>query len=343
MFVNSKQLYFIGLSFHVMIYLNKGDFTMADFFLHSQLIDELYKLNKDDKYLAYAKMGAQGPDPFYYVIKSKIQKQSMNLADDMHDSLVNKLLISMTEYVKSHNNEILRAYFKGFLSHFILDVNIHPYIYYFTGEYISDDPSTYQYRGYHLRFERAVDMAYIRYRYDKSAPSFHKRDRVIPSKEVPNEIKALMKHVAKEVYLVEDADQLYTHGYHTMRKLLKLLVSDRTGIKKILLSIADMFMKPSPILLRDYPYHRKDRVYDYLNLNHSTWHHPITNEPITLSVIDIYQQALDETRYTIEKVFAYIDGDQSIDLASIYKNRSFNSGYDTSKPRKMIHFKLYDH
>jgi len=342
MFVNSKQVYFMGTKFHVKIYLNKGDPIMADFFLHSQLINEIYIKHENDPYLAYAKMGAQGPDPFYYVIKSKIQKQSMNLADDMHDSLVNNLLICMTDYVKSHNNKILRAYFKGFLSHFILDVNIHPYIYYFTGEYISEDPSTFQYRGYHLRFERAVDMAYIRYRYHKSAPSFHNRDRVIPAKEVPNEIKALMKHVAKEVYHVENADQLYINGYKTMRKLLKLLVSDRTGIKKIILRIGDMFMKPSPILLRDYPYHRKDRLYDYLNLEHDTWHHPITNEPITLSVIDIYQQALDELKYIIEKVFAYIDGDQSIDLASIYKNRSFNSGYDTSKPRKMIHFKLYD-
>lgn len=332
----------MGTKFHDMIYLNKGDPTMADFFLHSQLINEIYKKHENDPYLAYAKMGAQGPDPFYYVIKSEIQKQSMNLADDMHDSLVNQLLITLTNYVKSHNDEILRAYFKGFLTHFILDVNIHPYIYYYTGEYISDDPSTYKYRGYHLRFERAVDMAYIRFRYHQSAPSFHQRDRVIPAKEVPVEIKEMMKHVAKEVYQVDDVDKLYEHGYQTMRKLLKFLVSDKTGIKKIILRIADIFMKPSPILLRDYPYHRKDKKYDYLNLEHDTWYHPITNKPITLSVIDIYQQALDEASHTIEKVFAYIDGDQSIDLASIYKNRSFNSGHDTSKPRKMIHFKLYD-
>jgi hypothetical protein len=101
-------------------------------------------------------------------------------------------------------------------------------------------------------------------------------------------------------------------------------------------------MKESPILLRDYPYHRKDKKYDYLNLGHQVWHHPITNEPMTLSVIDIYDQAFLEVEDMTPKVFAYIDGDETIDLEKIFKNKSFNSGYDTSKPRKMKHFKLYD-
>jgi len=222
---------------------------MADFFLHTQLIEDIYQKNPEYKLLGYAKIGAQGPDPFYYVLKSKYQKESMNLADDMHDSKINEFLIAITDYVKAHQTDILLAYYKGFLTHFVLDVNIHPYIYYYTGEYFVDRPKTYKFRGYHLRFERSVDIAYIRNRYHQEARMFHKRSRILPIKDTPSEIRELHQKVASLVYGVHKGSEYFDNGYQSMRKLLKLLISDKTGFKKLLLSILDLFNRSSPIYL----------------------------------------------------------------------------------------------
>lgn len=314
---------------------------MADFFLHTQLIEDIYNAHQTYKHLEVAKIGAQGPDPFYYVIKKGISASSHMLADLMHDEKINDFLIALTDEVKAQNDEILKAYLIGFITHFILDVNIHPYIYYFTGEYIESELKTHIYRGYHLRFERSVDISYIRHRYQKNPIDFHLRKRIVPLKEVPNQILELHKNIALKVYEQKHADMKFDSGYHTMRMLLKLLIKDVTGLKKIILSIADMFSKTSPIFLKDYPYHKKDRSYDYLNLDHHPWHHPITNETYTFSVLDIYDQAYKEAAETIKEVLAYLDG-KEVDLKSLFKNRSFNSGIDTSKERTMKYFKLFD-
>ena len=315
---------------------------MADFFLHTQLIEDIYKNHLEYNHIEYAKLGAQGPDPFYYVIKSKIHKQANQLADDMHDTRINEFLISMVNYAKEKQDPYLNAYIIGFMTHFILDVTIHPYIYYNVGEYFYDEPKTHKYRGYHLRFERSVDVAYIRYRYKKDAPSFHRRNRITPIKCTPDNIKALHDYVSKKVYDIDRGGDLYDSGYLTMRKLLNLLINDKLGFKKLFLSIADKFMSPSPIYLKDYPYHKKDKDYDYLNLGHGKWHHPITNKEMSLSVIDLYDQAYEEVEDVIAKVLSYIEGNDQIDLKEVFKNRSFNSGEDVSKGLRMIHFKLYD-
>lgn len=315
---------------------------MADFFLHAQLIEDIYKKHPEYVNLGIAKIGAQGPDPFYYVIDKDIIKSSHMLADDMHDKNINDLLIAMTNYIKAHNTTTLRSYFRGFLAHFILDVHIHPYIYYNTGEYFPNKPKTHHYRGYHLRFERAVDIAYVYHRYQKEATSLHKTNRILPLKKVPDEILELFDHVGKKVYHIDHAGHKHLRGYLTMRKLLSSLIVDPLGIKKMFLSIVDLFQKHSPIMLKDYPYHKKHKKYDYLNINHKTWHHPITNEPLTSSVLDIYDHAFKELDETITIVFDYIDGKKDINLKDIFKNRSFNSGFDTSKPRTMKHFRLFD-
>lgn len=315
---------------------------MADFFLHTQLIEDLYKKHPEYQHLDVAKIGAQGPDPFYYVLKSAYQKGAMHLADLMHDEKINDLLIAMADYVKAHFSEELLAYYQGFLSHFVMDVNIHPYIYYYTGVFIKDQPETYQYRGYHLKFERSVDIAYIRHRYQKDIHQFHKRSRILPIKETPQMIMDMHQDVASNVYHIDRADLYFANGYQSMRKLLKILIIDRLGIKRFLLGIVDFFHRTSPIRFQDYPYHKKDKRYDYLNLNHTTWHDPISNAPHEKSILEIYQNAFDEADRIIQKTSMYIKGEETIDLKSLFKNRSFNSGYDTSKPRHMIYFKRYD-
>ena len=313
---------------------------MADFFLHCKLIETLYKKNPSYKYLDYAKIGTQGPDPFFNILK-KSYKEGNRLGNKLHHEKINESLISMTNYVKDNYSEVLMAYLKGYLAHFALDIHIHPYIFYWTGEYDKQRPETYHYFGYHMRFERSVDVAYIYDKYKKNASAFHKYQRVFPSPVIPDEIKDLMTHVVKQTFDVDQGGMYLENGYHMMRKLSKTLIKDRLGLKKLFLRFVGLFLKMSMLKIYDYPYTNKPLKYDYLNLKHNTWHHPVTNKAYTLSVYDIFDEALVELEYLIEQVELYIKGDTSIDLEKLFNNRSYDTGLNILTQGPMKHFKLY--
>lgn len=313
---------------------------MADFFLHCQMIEDLYKKNPSYQHIAYAKIGTQGPDPYFNVLK-KAYKEGNRLGNKLHHYHINQSLITMTNYVKAHYSDELMAYYRGYLAHYALDTHIHPYIFYLTGEYDKTRIETHHYFGYHMRFERSIDVAYIQKRYQKNASKFHDYKRVFPLADVPQEIKDMMTHVTKEVFDVDQGGMYFENGYHTMRLLSKTLIKDRLGIKKVFLKFVGLFLKLSMLYVHDYPYTTKPNAYDFLNDKHQTWHHPVTNEAFNLSVDQIYDQAYKRLEYLIQSTNAYILDDKDIDLSEVFANQSYDTGLDIDTQGVMQYFKLY--
>lgn len=312
---------------------------MADFFLHTQLIEDLYQRNDRYQHLEWAKLGAQGPDPIYFCLR--YQKDAMALANDLHHSKINAFLIALTEYVKNTQSAELTAFYVGFISHYVLDVVIHPYIYHFTGDYHEDRKETYLYRGLHLSFERGVDMDYIHHRYQMEPEQFHKKHRILKLKRTPQIINDMMQTLIEHIYLHPKGGQYYTIGHHTMHLILRYGIVDKTGFKRWILRGIDQLHPKSPLILSSYPYRKRPYLYDYLNLNHHSWLHPVTGEISKKSVIDLYEEALNKTDIMIKKLLLYIEGKQTLDLEKLFENRSFNTGVDVSIPHEMKYFNPY--
>jgi hypothetical protein len=314
---------------------------MADFYMHDVLADDILKQSKTNLIPDYVKMGAQGPDPFYFNVFGIDQMKSKKLADLMHEEKINEMLISMLHYVKTNYSLELHSFFVGFLTHYALDTTIHPYIYHHAGNYKKSDPLTKVHRGLHMKFERRVDIHFIYFIHKTYANQFPVCDIVFHNFQTSQPVLELMDYVASKVYNIKDAGHLYQKGYQRMRKICKSYVEDPRGLKKLMLSIADLFNKDEIIYLKDLSYYNYDEHFDYLNLNKETWHHPITNEAFNLSVLELYVRAYHRALIFIKETDAYLNNESSIDLEKLFGNMSLNTGISVSLNQKMKHFNLF--
>jgi hypothetical protein len=315
---------------------------MADFYMHAMLADDVARTSKLKLNTSLVKMGAQGPDPYYFNALNIHKIQSLGLADDMHDHRINDMLMTMLEEVKKHYSIDLYSFFIGFLSHYALDTILHPYIYHYTGDYHQDNIKSITHRGLHVKFERRVDIHFIKLVFNQQSHRYPVCQLTFEEKEVPLEITALMEHVAKSVYQNDLGGLLYAKGYRHMQQTCKRYVQDRFGIKKTFLSFVDLFNQTERIHLRDLSYHNYDEHFDYLNLNHNTWYHPVTHQPFTFSVPELYVRSYYRTLTFIDRCSEYIFNHQKTDFKALFGNLSFNSGIDVNLNMKMTHFNLFN-
>jgi len=314
---------------------------MADLYMHVMLSEELMKASSIPINPGLVKMGAQGPDPYYFNWLSSFHTQSTQLADDMHDSKINHMLIAMLSYVKEHYSLELHSFFIGFLSHYALDTTIHPYIYYHSGNYQKDDPSTLTHRGLHVRFERRVDIHFIRHVKKQWAHQYPIHRLSFDYLVVPKVIRDFMGFIAKTVYNVDKGDLYYAKGYVHLQRICKNITQDRYGVKKRILSLVDCFNKNQTVFYQDLSYHNYDEDFDYLNLKHQLWYHPVTGEPFTWSVTDLFDLALQRAKELMEETSKYLLHNQAIQPQNLFRNQSFNSGVDCNLLLKMQYFHLF--
>lgn len=315
---------------------------MADFYMHALLAEDICRTSALKLNQGLVKMGAQGPDPYYFNALNIHKIQSLGLADDMHDHRINDMLISMLEYVKNHYSMDLHSFYIGFLSHYALDTLLHPYIYHYTGDYHKDNIKSITHRGLHVKFERRVDIHFIKLIFNQISYQYPVCNLTFDLKDVPEEITDFMEHIAKKVYQNDFGGMLYAKGYHHMQQTCKRFVQDRFGIKKGLLSIVDLFNKSQRIHLKDLSYHNVDDHFDYLNIGHETWYHPVTGEPFNLSVPELYVRAYYRVLSLIEHTSNYILNNQKTDFKKLFGNLSLNSGVDVHLNLKMTHFNLFN-
>ena len=114
--------------------------------------------------LGLLKITAQSTDPFmlYNFFKpwNKNTKKIVAFANVFHNTKSGEFLITFTEYIKRKNlinNPNIIAMLYGFISHYVLDSTMHPYVYYKTGKFESGEKTTYKYNAKHHIMESYID------------------------------------------------------------------------------------------------------------------------------------------------------------------------------------------
>lgn len=315
---------------------------MADIYSHSKLAKEVVvnlekKVDYDNLYL-----GAQGPDPLYYNFFSKSSTYYRTLADTMHDTKTRKLLTEMVNYLKKHPSKALYSYLIGFISHYALDVHIHPYVYNKVGVYDKDDESTHSYRGLHLKFERAIDCVVLEIDTEEKAHKFNFINDIFRTSKVSPEVVKMYDSVLDKVYEYPDGGTMFSIATKAMYNNVKYLVRDRFGIKTQLYKVVDFFKKDIDLFMRDLTLYDRIEKYDYLNKEKSTWYHPVTNEESNKSVAEIKYDALEFAITMVDQVDLYLKGDKSVKLSNVFTNLSFNTGLNCDRKTAMKYFNIYN-
>jgi hypothetical protein len=282
-------------------------------------------------------IGAQGADPFYY----GKPPAARTVGDDFHNKQIQKGFTLMTNYVKANYSKTLFSFYAGFILHAVLDQHVHPYVYHHVGKYDPRDPSTDDYRGLHMRFERSIDALLIKEDTGKSARSYS-LNQALPHKRVPKDVLQMIDHLCYELFHIQEGGLLYQNGYIRMRRLMTYFMKDRTGLKTLMYKGLDLFNHHHDYFYQDFTFNSLPREpFDYLNRNHVPWHHPITNHPSYKSVDDLYLDALLESEAILNTVDQYIKEDISMDFRDVFKNHSLNTGLDASVPHTMHYLNIY--
>ncbi|MGD9909885.1 MAG: zinc dependent phospholipase C family protein [Candidatus Izemoplasmatales bacterium] len=299
---------------------------MADFYLHNYIVEQVTKQSTFPFVKPLLYIGAQGPDPYYYVLDSKTQGIAHKIANRCHDELTHDLLTNLVQLVKENLTEETYTFLVGFLTHYILDVTLHPYVYYHVGEYDPKNKSTYAFRGLHLRFERSIDYEMIRLNEGVRPERFDFNQRYFPKYELPSSISSLMNEVVKRTYQEPLASGLYHKGVLTMKRVLKQYAYDPYGIKKCIFRIVDGMNNTKPLLLADVSMYHHTSKFDFLNQHHRVWYHPVSNHPHNDSVSQLLDQAVNHSKSMISDIQSYLFNHQEIDFEKLFPNLSFNTG-----------------
>ena len=260
-----------------------------------------------------------GPDVYYF------KKKTKKLAQIMHRKNTLLFFKNYIKYIKDNNlenDEYIVSSLYGFISHYILDSKIHPYIFY-KGEY---------------KLHRFYEMGLSKYIINNHniKPNEYKSYKDLNYKK-NNILESLLDEVIYKTYNIKNGGKEYFDCLNRVKFIYKYFRYDRYGIKKFFYKLIDLLINKKISLISFYNIKDVD-----LNLNHNTWIHPCDkNEVYNLSLIDLYNESLDKRLNIIKSVNKVLYKKENIDkLDNIIENRSYINGKELCSKNVMKYFEI---
>lgn len=290
---------------------------------------------------------AQGPDPLYFYnlvfpfTKQNIRKQYPR---KVHDTNTRNFFITLVKEIKEQklkNNGQTISLLYGFISHYVLDSTIHPYIVYKTGEYKKDVRDTQKYRSLHLDMELYIDGYMIFQREKIPIQKFKMYQFCFNINIIEPKVKKLLDSTVKEVYDLDNYSKYYFKAIKQMKKIYKIFRYDRFGIKRVLYIMLDKVLSKNQLKKEQLSYHiNYKKKLHYLNNEKNEWNHPMDQyETYNYSFIELYHIALNKALKIIDDVNKVIYDDEDISiLNNTFKNLSHKTGKECNDTRELKYF-----
>ena len=244
--------------------------------------------------------------------------------DYQHSHQTRKFFLTMIRIIKKghlqYDPEVM-AFLYGQLDHFVLDVVLHPYIYYVTEHY----PNKYRI-SFHGLFELWMD-GYISNKYLKKNKKYYSRMiHKSPS------LKKFINDVYQTVYDVSNGFHKYVVGFRVMRLFDSFVRNDS-------LHIFSCFMRLFSI--GDITYHHDwKQMESFLNQDHTVWYDPESHQKHTDSFEDLWKESLKVSRELIDQVNGYLYYNQKLDHPFL-QDVSYNTGLSCKRKQTIRYAKQY--
>ncbi|MHA6529695.1 zinc dependent phospholipase C family protein [Paenibacillus sp. BAC0078] len=279
-------------------------------------------------------LGCQGPDFLLYhsFLPWKKDTPALRLGDLMHTENCGPVLIEFWQRTLSlppAEMKEAQQYFLGFLTHHLLDRNLHPYINWKAG---------YKHRD-HQRFEIVLDTLFMKRLKQLDTWRNASWKKINVGSQMPFSIHTILHETAAAWY--PEAKRLpmeiWQEAYLDMLLAHKCLF-DPKGWKKALLwgKARRLFSaQPSPA---------EERL-DYLNEKHGEWRHSaLYSEVRTESVWDLWEEALSEGRAVLRALSAWVNSTVPAEAARtqehfkhVLGDRSYDTGKECSSKLKNLY------
>ena len=287
---------------------------------------------------------SQIPDSLqYYKTVNRNRTNKVRLFSKyFHTHKTGEYITTLINYIKYNyykDNPEVMAFLYATISHYVLDCNINPFIYYYSGVYDKNKKKTFKYKDQKEIIENYIDQYMIRTRENKKV-------RVckpyIDVEEIPtysSELKEVIDFAFKETFKVKGFSNEIEQSVIRMQKSYKKYRYDKHGIKYRAYKVLDLLTPKRTNKYSFLSYYYKHKNIDYLNYSHSTWYYPseksIKKED---SYVDLYEYSIKETLEIIDAVNKYIYDDEKISLKRAIRNKSYITGLNLNKEQKMKYF-----
>ena len=233
-----------------------------------------------------------------------------------------KTLLKLIKKNKLQDNSEVMAFLYGQIDHFILDIIMHPLIYYMTDAMPKEhliDP--------HGIVENLIDD-YVIWKFDRNDVNYYQKVNISD-----RELIKLINDAYKKVYNVNNISLKYRFGMILINIYDSLIRRDRLFLAKSLMKL---------INLGDISYHDNYKIaLPYLNLEHELWYDPETGEKHYESFDNLWEKASSIALETIEDVNMYLYQDKNIRNPIINNDLSFNTGLPCKEGQRKRFVKKY--
>ena len=323
---------------------------MPSIIVHHLFANKIYKeINNQNNNLEKAKLiyqtFAQSHDYLYFFKNLNFQysKEINELGHIAHREKTQTYFINLIKYIKENNlqnNPDIIAYLYGSLTHYILDANCHPFIFYKTGTYNKNNCETEKYHGEHTHIEKDLDAYYFKKHYQKEYKYCNVTKDIIKKPIFSNELIKTINYAYESTYNEKNIGQAYLQSLKIARLIYTIIIHDRFGIKQKIYSLIDKVTKKRFGSLSSYSTHINSPNLNFLNLNHQTWNHPCFKEKTyNYSFDDLIDISYDECLTIIKQIDKVLYQNQNIEsLLLVIPNKSYLTGLPLEENKKMRYF-----
>lgn len=253
-------------------------------------------------------LGNQGPDPLFYSFANPRLKAFVRLGSTMHSERPSELFGSMTQALALLPEEDLaigRAYAAGFLCHYLLDSEAHPFVY--ARQYAVCDAGVEGLtRGngseVHAVIESELDEMVLFTKRGETVATYRPHRNILhASKRVLDVASRLHAYCAITVYGLSTPRGLFASSVRCFRAGQRFLDSPN-GIKRALLGQAEELVRPYSFLRSMSHRPIESTTCQFDNRERLPWKDPFTGSVRNESFWEVYAQALERARVFVPVV-----------------------------------------
>lgn len=265
-------------------------------------------IGSDDERMAFL-IANQGPDPFFFRVRTPHIVECMSLAHAMHRCRISPQFAALRDgvsHLQRHDAQIGRAFALGMLSHYVLDRNAHPFVY--AQQWgIQEVDETLENAGsqVHAIIESDLDVLMLQIKRDGATTADCPPESELVSTARINKVAgALMSHVALSVFELLVGAIEYGGAVADMKLVYKLVEPSGAPISQMLGRLEGSFRGQS--LLASLA-HRvtAEPPLRAGNMGHIEWENPFTRQVSHESFPEVFDRALDDYA---QAAAAFVDG-----------------------------------
>lgn len=280
-------------------------------------------------------IGSSGPDFFFYFnawpwLNQKEAKRVINMGSVIHYHKITEFFKEVFTECKKHQTQKKISYVAGLLTHWFLDKETHPYIF-----YKSETPKDPKLSTIHHRlFETTVDYEMTMLIKGVNCSQYPAYKLLDYDNDTVDSIYRIYKPALKEVY---DKELHYTDiktalkHFHGIHKLLY----NKNDVKFNLFHSIEKVILKKPYIFTSMMAPLKSPNFDILNLEKKPWYHPVTNKASTKSFVEMFNESIKPCQEVLTLFFHYLKNEVSLDrLLKVINNQSFETGLSTFQEMK---------